>query len=128
MKQFFLATAAICVSGPALAQPAPGDWVEILRGSNGPVFMDRSSVRRNGDVVVVRSRADLIQPLENGTKTMYTRFELNCATRTADLLAILFLDASGRTLTASTVSDGERRVEPIGSGSANDRIAATLCV
>lgn len=115
------------VASPAMAQPAPGDWVEIMRGDNGPVFMDRSSIMRNGDIVVVRSRADLIQAMENGTKTMYTRFQLNCAARTADLLAILFLDAGGRTLRAATVPDGERRVEPIGPGSPNERMAALLC-
>ncbi len=103
------------------------NWREVSRNSRGPVFVDTRSLRRDGHRFTIRSRADLTQALDNGTKTMFASFQFDCRARTVMLLDIHFLAADGSTVAQSEVPSDQRRVEPVPSSAPNHAVLQLYC-
>jgi hypothetical protein len=114
-------------TAPAMAQQPDGDWRQVYEQPQGPIFIDRGSVRREGNFVTLRSRANLIEALEDGTQTMFVRFRFDCSARTYDILGLHFVRADGATIAEQEIPADQRQVEPIAPDSANAAIAAEVC-
>ncbi len=129
MRRLSLVAAASlsAFAAPAAAAQDPEDWVQIFEQSQGPIFIDRGSIRRQGNIVTLRSRADLTQALEDGTRTMFVSFRFDCSARTYDIVSLRFLGADGALIAEQEIPDDQRQVEPIAPDSANSAIAAEVC-
>ena len=123
--------AAIGLSGAAVAkgqaQAQPEDWVEVIRHPAGPIWIDRNSVRRDGNFVIVMSRSDFDPPQPDGTRAFRARFRYDCVNRTSDLLWLQQLGSDGRIMLSGDIEPGDREVEPIPANSPNAAIVAQLC-
>lgn len=114
------------VSGSVHAQPGE-NWVNAFRHDVGMVQVDRSSVRREGGNVTLRSRIVFNAVQGDGTKTAVTHYRFNCSARTAELLVLTRLGSNGRTLSSPPVSAAGRRPQPIGPRSPNAGIFQAAC-
>lgn len=123
--------AAIAISGAASAQvrtqAQQEDWVEVIRHPAGPIWIDRNSVRRDGNFVTVMSRSDFVPPRPDGTTAFRARFRYDCANRTSDLEYIEQLGSGGRITLSGDVEPADRAVEPIRANTPNGAIADRLC-
>ncbi|HEX8364501.1 MAG TPA: surface-adhesin E family protein [Allosphingosinicella sp.] len=113
---------------PATAQPpAAPDWVQVYEHALGPITFDRTSVRRDADIVTLLSRTLLAEERSDGTKILEARFRYDCRARTSDLLSVAHLRSDGSVVASVEVAPAERLVEPIPAGSPNAAIADAVC-
>lgn len=126
----FAAAAGLLVASlavPAAAQGPSGDWVQIFNHEVGPIFLDRSSVRREGNIATARTRIVFLRAEEGRPKTVVSSFRYDCSARTAALLSLTLYRADGSLLSNSEVPADQRRAEPIGTVSPNASVVAQVC-
>lgn len=109
------------------SQAQPEDWVDVAEYDGSPIALDRASVRREGNIVTLRSRTIFAQAQQDGTKTVLVQFRYDCGARTSDLMSIHTLREDGSTVAREEVPQDQRQVEPVSSGSPNAAIADVVC-
>jgi hypothetical protein len=93
-----LILAAACSSTPFQAQPAgaasapAGSWQEVVKSDTQQVFIDSSSLQRNGDVVEASSKTNFTSPMMTAGNKPYLSannvYRLDCAQRKVALKSI----------------------------------------
>lgn len=112
-------------AGAGLAQqPAPRDWVRVNGDERVTAYVDRSSIRRNGDLVRFDGRIVYVEPDEEGVKELLHSGEISCSRRDYRIIGFDALDASG-TVIATHVSDDPPT--PINDDSPNAALHAERC-
>jgi opacity protein-like surface antigen len=129
---FGAAAAAIMLSSAAAAAQAPApaqrfNWVEVVRHGSGPVFIDPSTVSREGNFVTVMSRSDFDEVQEDGTKSFVVRYRYDCVNRTSDLVYLEARDGNGAIMVSGDIEAADREVEPVPANSPNAAILARVC-
>ncbi len=106
----------------ALSMATPPDrWVRVGGSTNlYEEYLDKGSVRRSGDKVILWTRRDLV--LDQGTS--WNELEFDCSKRTETILA--YIRDDGETISHNVVRP-HRKASPIPPRSVKERIFNIAC-
>ena len=111
-------------SGAAAQQPTAREWVRVNGDDRVTAYVDRRSIRRNGDMVRFDGRIVYVQPDEEGVKELLHSGEISCARRDYRIIGFEALNEAG-TVIATHVS--EDPATAINDGSPNAALHAEFC-
>lgn len=80
------------------------DWSNIAQGANSTIFIDTSSIQRNGQIVRYWTRTENVKA-KNGWKADVTLEESNCATGQKRYIQITIYREDGTIDTTSTAGE-----------------------
>ena len=127
MKLFTMGL-ALAIFGAATAagaqQPAARQWVRVNGDERVTAYVDRGSIRREGDLIRFDGRIVYVEPDEEGVKELQHSGEISCARRDYRIIGFQALNALG-TVIATHVS--EYPAEAINDGSPNAALHAEFC-
>ena len=111
-------------AGPALAQPAQREWVRVNGDERVTAYVDRRSIRRNGDLVRFDGLIEYFEPDEDGVKQLVHSGELSCARRDYRIIGFEVLDSAGTVIASHSSEDPPT---PINEDSPNAALHAEFC-
>lgn len=112
-------------AGPALAQqPAQREWVRVNGDERVTAYVDRRSIRRNGDLVRFDGLIEYFEPDEDGVKQLVHSGELSCARRDYRIIGFEALDSAGTVIATHSSEDPPT---PINEDSPNAALHAEFC-
>lgn len=123
---------AACAGGPKVE----GSWQSIGESNEGNIrnYIDKSSVKRNGNIVTFRDKKTVVKPAQERYvntpryKTAIGTWEIDCAKKTYRLSALSLLDESGKELLKQTYTPVNVRPMPVTeSGSIVEKQYQTVC-
>ena len=132
MKRTCFGFVALALAGAAAAQQPSGsaaptpDWAEVQGGDGVRAFVDRRSIRRQGDLLRYSGRILYPEPDENGVVELLHVGEIGCSARRYRTLSFEAL-APGGAVVARYESPPEEPTIPINDGSNNDALHAEHC-
>ena len=97
---------------PPPSNPLAGDWLPVHEQAEFRLEVDESATARDGDLVQVRLRMELLQGEPDGGRWGIIRMALNCRTRTGRQLSVHVYDASGGFVGSSDGAPAEEPREP----------------
>lgn len=104
--------AALVAQAAASPGPSVGDWLPIHEQAEFRLEVDESATTRDGDVVQVRLRMELLQNPPDGGRWGIVRMVLNCRSRTANQLSINIYGADGRFIASNGGESAEDLRQP----------------
>ena len=122
-----LVTLLLGIAGAAQAQKGDGDWIDVFRHDVGMISADRSSIRREGDAVSLRTRTRFNEVRADGTSSFVALYRYDCRARTAALQSFQTFGSDGNVIQSQSIPTEARRVEPVGPTSPNERIIEAVC-
>jgi hypothetical protein len=112
----------------ALGAQAADRWTPVTTVASGDViFIDRQSIRRTGDRIIVWQRRELAQTGANGARVRLSQWEYNCVARSQNLLTLVILDGDGRTLSSDTVIPANQVVEAVVPETVVENVLRAVC-
>lgn len=122
---------AACASGPSVS----GNWQDLGTTGNGNIkaAIDKSSIKRNGNLATFRDKKTIIKPSEERYvntpryKTAVGEWEIHCTNRTYRLTSLQLLDESGRELMKQQYTAAGLRPMSIMSGSITEKQFEAVC-
>ncbi len=110
---------------PPATEPTP-EWQEVQGATDFRVYVDRRSIRRNGDSVRYRGRIVRPQADQHGVLTLRHLGEISCARREYRIVTFDALDAAGTVVFSFTVPEGAAPIA-IDPGSNNEALHREFC-
>ncbi|WP_165007164.1 surface-adhesin E family protein [Neisseria yangbaofengii] len=112
-----------------------GNWQNIGTTSNGniKIAVDKSSIKRNGQLVIFRDRKVISKPNEEkfvntpAYKTALADWEIHCGNKTYRLTALQLLNDHGQTVTNQRYTATNLRPMSVMSGSITEKQYELVC-
>ena len=107
-----LLAAALVLQAAAPADPLAGDWLPVREQADYRLEVDESATTRDGDIVQVRLRMELLHNPPDGGRWGIVRMALNCRRGTGNQLSIRVYTAEGRLVADNGGEDADDVREP----------------
>jgi hypothetical protein len=117
--------AATAPAQPPAAEPTP-EWQEVQGATDFRVYVDRRSIRRDGDSLRFRGRIVRAQADQHGVLTLRHLGEISCARREYRIVTFEALDAAGTVVLSFTVPESTAPMA-IDPGSNNEALHREFC-
>ena len=102
-------------------------WIELGSDNEGADHLDLGTVERVGNVRRAWLRTTYTAPRDDGATTVFYQFEMDCATRTHQLVAYARQRDDGSHIDSGTILESERQTDPIIPGSTAELEFELLC-
>jgi len=124
-----LTTIAVLLASLSLAAEAAPTWQNISSEAGRSIELDRTTLKRTGNVVEALSRVTLEKPLsDNRTGTPYRIIEAmtryDCATRSAKTIKRIYRQTDSDVIREEEIAGAEL---PVRTGTLDDRVLREVC-
>ena len=126
-----LLSACSSTNGPRVS----GDWEHIGNTNNGNIraYIDKDSIKRNGQFVSFRDRKVVVKPEEERFentpryKTAVGEWEMHCGNKTYRLTSLNLLNDNGGSVMQQTYTSVNLRPMAIGNGTITEKQYQFVC-
>ena len=107
--------------------PAYADWIKLASSTDGDMYVESNSIRKNGNSVLFWSLQDYKQKNELGDLSMKLRQEINCKEETIKMISIVSYSKNMGLGNVNLSGNASREITHIPPGTLNEEIYKFVC-
>ena len=107
--------------------PAYADWIKLASSTDGDMYIESNSIRKNGNSVLFWSLQDYKQKNELGDLSMKLKQEINCKEETIKIISIVSYSKNMGLGNVNLSGNASREITHIPPGTLNEEIYKFVC-
>ena len=107
--------------------PAYADWIKLASSTDGDMYIESNSIRKNGNSVLFWSLQDYKQKNELGDLSMKLKQEINCKEETIKIISLVSYSRNMGLGNVNLSGNASREITHIPPGTLNEEIYKFVC-
>ena len=110
-----------------ISAPAYADWIKLASSTDGDMYIESNSIRKNGNFVLFWSLQDYKQKNELGDLSIKLKQEINCKEETIKIISLVSYSRNMGLGNVNLSGNASREITHIPPGTLNEEIYKFVC-